>query len=103
MSSGPRIVEGEIICGAGAAPYGWYMGGPGRGKTSARLGAYWGTGVSRHWPLLGSLRTRRLAILMDRLGWRGGIFLEWASTAFGDGERHGIGELSKDNSLSVGR
>ena len=104
MSSGPRTTEGEIICCAGAAPYGWYMGGPDGGKTSARLGPYWGTGISGRWPLLGSLRTRRLAILIDRLGWRGDLFLEWASTAFGDGERRGRGELSEDNHHpSVGR
>ena len=76
MSSGPRTAEGAIICGAGVALYSGYMDGPGGGKTSARLGAYWGTGVSGHWPLLGSLRTRRLALLTDRLGWRGGLFLE---------------------------
>ena len=103
MSSGPRTAEGAIICGAGAAPYGWYMGGPGGRKTSARLGAYWGTSVSGRWPLLGSLRTRRLAILMDRLSWRGGLFLERASAAFGDGDRRGRGEFPEDNSSSVGR
>ena len=79
------------------------MEGPGERKTSARLGAYWGTGVSGRWPLLGSLRTRRLAILTDRLGWRGGLFLEWASATFGDGERRGKEELQEDNSLSAGR
>ena len=55
------------------------------------------------WSLLGSLRTRRLATLMDRLNRRGGLFLEWASAAFGDGERRGSGELSEDSSSSVGR
>ena len=68
MSSGPRTAEGAIICGAGAAPYGRYMDGPGGGKPSARLGAYWGAGVRSRWSLLGSLRTRCLAILTDRLG-----------------------------------
>ena len=38
---------------------------------------------------------------MDRLGRRGGLFLEWASEAFGDGERHGRGELPEDNSSFV--
>ena len=103
MSSGPRAEEGAIICGAGAASYGGYRDGPCGGKTSARLYAYWGTGVSGRWPLLGSLRTRRLAILTNWLGWRGGIFLEWASAAFGDGERRGRGELPDDNSSSAGR
>ena len=46
MSSGPRAAEGVIICGTGAAPYGGYINCPGGGKTSARLGAYWGIGVS---------------------------------------------------------
>ena len=32
-----------------------------------------------------------------------GLFLDWASAAFGDGERRGSGELSEDNSSSVGR
>ena len=68
MSSGSHVAEGVIICCTGATPYGGCMDGPGGGKTSARLGAYWGTGVSGRWPLLGSLRTRRLAILMDQLG-----------------------------------
>ena len=40
---------------------------------------------------------------MDRLGRRGGLFLEWASAAFGDGERRGRGELPEDNSSSAGR
>ena len=79
------------------------MDGPGRGKTYARLGTYWGTGVSGRWPLLGSLRIQRLAILTDRLGWQRGLFLEWASAAFGDGERRGRGELPEDNSSSSGK
>ena len=37
---------------------------------------------------------------MDRLDWRGGLFLDWASAAFGDGERHGSGELSEESSDS---
>ena len=37
---------------------------------------------------------------MDR---RGGLFLEWASAAFGDGERRGSGELLEDSSSSAGR
>ena len=40
---------------------------------------------------------------MDRLGRRGGLFLDWASAVFGDGERRGSGELSEENSSSVGR
>ena len=79
------------------------MDGPGGGKPSAWLGAYWGAGVRGRWSPLNSLRTRHLARLMDRLGWRGGLFLEWASTAFGDGERRGRGELPEDNSLSAGK
>ena len=38
---------------------------------------------------------------MDRLDQRGGLFLDWASTAFGDGERRGSGELPEDSSSSV--
>ena len=40
---------------------------------------------------------------MDRLGRRGYLFLNWASAAFGDGERRGSEELSEDNSSSAGR
>ena len=42
-------------------------------------------------------------LMLPRLGRRGGLFLDWASTAFEDGERRGSGELSEDNSSSVGR
>ena len=42
-------------------------------------------------------------MLMDRLDRRGGLFLEWASSAFGEGERRGSGELPEDNSSSAGR
>ena len=52
-------------------------------------------------PLLGSLRVRCLAVLIDRLGRRDGLFLEWAFTAFGDDERRRRGELPEDNSSSV--
>ena len=79
------------------------MDGTGGGKPLARSGTYWGAGVEGRWSLLGSLRTRRLAMLMDRLDRRGGLFLEWASAAFGDGERHKSGELPEDNSSSAGR
>ena len=40
---------------------------------------------------------------MDWLDRRGSLFLEWASAAFGDGERRMSGELSEDNSSSAGR
>ena len=42
-------------------------------------------------------------MLMDRLDRRGGLFLEWASAVFGDGERRGSDELPKDNSTSAGK
>ena len=40
---------------------------------------------------------------MDQLGRQGGLYLDWASAAFRDGERRGSGELLEDNSSSVGR
>ena len=40
---------------------------------------------------------------MDRLGQRGGLFLEWASTVLGDGEQRGRRELLEDNSSSADR
>ena len=54
-------------------------------------------------PLLGSLRVRCLSVLIDRLGRRDDLFLEWASTAFGDDERRRRGELPEDNSSSAGK
>ena len=56
-----------------------------------------------HWSLLGSLFTRCLTALTDQLDRRGGLFLKWASAAFGDGERRGSGELPEDNSSSANR
>ena len=55
------------------------------------------------WPLLGSLRVRCLATLMDRLGRRDDLFLKWASAAFEDDDRRRRGELPEDNSSSAGR
>ena len=75
------------------------MDGIGEGKPLARSGTYWGAGVGGCWSLLGSLRTRRLAMLMDL---RGDLFLEWPSAEFGDGERRESGELPEDNSSSAG-
>ena len=40
---------------------------------------------------------------MDLLDRRGGLFLDWASKAFGDGEWRGCGELPEDSSSSAGR
>ena len=37
------------------------------------------------------------------IGWTRGLFLDWTSADFGDGERLGNGELSEDNSSSVDR
>ena len=71
------------------------------GKPPTGSGTYWGAGVGGRWSLLGSLRTWRLATLMDRLDWRGGLFLEWASATFGDGEWRGSGELPEDDSSSA--
>ena len=103
MSCGPRTAEGAIICSVGATSKGGYMDGTSGGKPPARSGTYRGAGVGGRWSLLGSIRTRRLATLMDRLDWRGGLFLEWASATFGDGERRRSGEFSEDNSSSAGR
>ena len=40
---------------------------------------------------------------MDRLDWRGGLFLDWAFAAFEDEERRGSGELLEDSSSSAGK
>ena len=54
-------------------------------------------------PLLGSLLVQCLIVLIDRQGRRDGLFLEWASAAFGDDERRRRGELPEDNSSSAGK
>ena len=53
--------------------------------------------------MLGSFSVRCFSILIDRLGRRDGLFLEWASTAFRDDERRRRGELPEDNSSSAGK
>ena len=55
------------------------------------------------WSLLGSLRARRFLTLADWLDRRGGLFLEWASTTFGDGDQREREELPEDNSSLAGR
>ena len=40
---------------------------------------------------------------MDRLDRRGGLFLDWASAAFGGGEQRRSGELPEDSSSSADR
>ena len=91
------------MCGAVATLKGEYMDGTGRVMPPGRSGAYSRAGSDWRRSLLASLRTRRCVVLMDLLGRRGGLFLDWASAAFGDGERHGSGDLSEDNSSSAGR
>ena len=91
------------MCGAVATPKGGYMDGTGGAMPLGRLGTYSCDGSNWRWSLLASLRTRRCAVLTDRLGQQGGLFLDWASVTFGDGERRGSGELLEDNSSSAGR
>ena len=88
--------------GGGGGLKGGYMVDTGRGRSLVRLGKYWWAGVGGCWSLLGSLRSRRLTTLTNRLDRRGDLFLEWASAVFGDGERRGSGELLEDNSSSAG-
>ena len=51
--------------------------------------------------LLSSFRIRRRVPLMARLDWRGGLFLDSASTLLRGGERRGSGELSEESSSSA--
>ena len=40
-------------------------------------------------------------LLIARLNWRRGLFLDWASALLKGGERQGSGELSEENSSSA--
>ena len=91
MCCGPRRAEEKNMCGAVATLKGEYMDGTDRVTPPGRSGAYSRAGSDWRRSLLASLRTRRCVVLMDLLGRRGGLFLDWASAAFGDGERHGSG------------
>ena len=79
--------------------HGWYRWGDSLGSLG-RIFIGWLLLAS---DLLASLCTRRCSVLMDQLGRRGGLFLDWASAAFRDGERCGSEELSEDNLSSAGR
>ena len=103
MSCGPWTVEEKNMCGAGATLKGKYMDGTGGATLPGRSGTYSRAGSDWRRSLLASLCTQRRTTLMDRLDRRGGLFLDWASTTFGDSERRGSGELLEDNSSSVGR
>ena len=55
-----------------------------------------GANSERGLSLLASFRIRR-----SQLDWRGGLFLDLASTLLWGGERWGNGELSEENSSSA--
>ena len=103
MSCGPQTTEEKNMCGAGATLKGGYMDGTGGATLPDRSGTYLRAGSDWHRSLLASLCIQRRATLMGRLDRRGGLFLDWASVALGDGERRGSGELSEDNSSFAGR
>ena len=103
MCCGPRRAEEKNMCGAVETLKGGYMDGTGWVTPLGRSGSYSRAGSDWRQSLLASLCTRRCAVLMDRLGRRGGLFLDWASATFGDGECRGSGEVSEDNSSSAGR
>ena len=103
MCCGPRRAEEKKHVWGGSNPEGKVHGWHRWGDTPGSLGR-----IFMRWLLLASapaasLRTQRCAVLMDRLGRRGGLFLDWTSADFGDGELLGNGELSEDNSSSVDR
>ena len=64
------------MCGAVATPKGGYMDGTGGATPPGRLGTYSCDGSNWRRSLLASLRTRRCVELTDRLGQRGGLFLD---------------------------
>ena len=91
------------MCGAIATLKGRYMDGTGGATPPGRSGIYSCGGSDWRRPLLVFLRTRSCVVLMDRLGRRGGLVLDWAFAAFEDVEHRGSGELSEDISSSAGR
>ena len=101
MSSGPRTVVGVGMYGAGAAPKVGYTKGSDGATPLCHVGIFSGACFVCHNSLLNSLLTWRGIPLTDRLEWRGGLFLDSASTLFFRGGRSGSGELPKDNSSSA--
>ena len=101
MSSGPRAVVGAGIYWAGAAPKVGYTNESDGATPLCHMGIFLGVFTDCRLSLLNYLRSRQGMPLTDRLEWRGGLFLDSASTLFFGGGRSGSGELLEDNSLST--
>ena len=82
MSSGPRTMVDLSMCAVGAAPKVGYMNGSEGGTPLCHVGTFsWACSDSRS-SLLIYLRTRRCLPLIERLEWRGGLFLDSVSMLF---------------------
>ena len=101
MSSGLRTMVDVSMCGAGAAPKVGYMNGSDGATPLCNVGTFSGACSNCRCSLLISLRTRQCMPLTKWLEWRGGLFVDSASTLFFGGERSGSGELPEDNSSSA--
>ena len=101
MSYGPWIVVGAGMYGAGATPKVGYMNESDGATPLCHVGIFSRACSDYSLSLLNSLRTRRGMPLKDRLEWRGGLFLDSASTLFFRGGRSRSGELPEDNSSST--
>ena len=91
MSSGPRIVVGADMYGAGAASKVGYMNGSDGATPLYHVGIFSGACSDCRLSLLSFLRTRRRMSLTDRLERRGGLFLDSTSTLFFGGGISGSG------------
>ena len=99
MSLVSRTMVDVSMCGAGAVLKVGYMNGSCGATPLCHLVTFLGACSNDRCSLLISLRARRCMPLAERLEWRGGLFLDSASTLFFGGERSSSGELPKDNSL----
>ena len=98
MSSGPQTMVEVSMCGVGVAPKVRYMNGSDGATPLCHVGTFSRACSDCHRSLLISLRTRQCMPLTE---WRGGLFVDSASTLFFGGERSGSEELLEDNSSST--
>ena len=101
MSSGPQIVVGAGMYGAGAAPKVGYTNGSDGATPLCHASIFSGACSNYHFSLLNSLRTQRGMPLTERLERHGALFLDSISMLFFGGGRSGSGELPEDNSSSA--
>ena len=98
ISSGPRTMVDTSMCEAGAAPKVGHMNKSDGATPLRHVDTFSGACSNCCRSLLISLQAWRCMPLTEQLEWRGGLFLDSASTFFFGGEGSGSGELPKDNS-----